>query len=355
MNRLVIIGNGFDLAHGLPTRYKDFIEDYLCNSLTKFLTEENFDDLLISINYINSYERYADKNPVTNYDSAIELIEILKSKHYIDFKFNSHFFWSLTQNLSNLNWVDVENEYFEALNSCRNTPNGFFHFETVDQLNIEFDYIKKLLEEYLSKTINNFNSTINPNKYSRIFCQHILKEEVLLDNLGNDIVPQNMLLLNFNYTPLLESYYDKCNNIIPTDVNYIHGELENVDNPIIFGFGDEYDKDYKDFEDKKNNSLFEHIKSFGYFKTKNYHNLIRFLDSDDYQVYIVGHSCGLSDRTMLKEIFENEKCKSIKIFYHQRNDGTNDYREKTMEISRHFEDKGLMRKKIVTFELSKNM
>ena len=25
MNRLVLIGNGFDLAHGLKTSYKDFI------------------------------------------------------------------------------------------------------------------------------------------------------------------------------------------------------------------------------------------------------------------------------------------------------------------------------------------
>ena len=25
MNKLVIIGNGFDLAHGLPTRYEDFL------------------------------------------------------------------------------------------------------------------------------------------------------------------------------------------------------------------------------------------------------------------------------------------------------------------------------------------
>ena len=26
MNRLIIIGNGFDLEHNLPTSYKDFIE-----------------------------------------------------------------------------------------------------------------------------------------------------------------------------------------------------------------------------------------------------------------------------------------------------------------------------------------
>ena len=28
MNRIIIIGNGFDLAHNLKTRYKDFINDY---------------------------------------------------------------------------------------------------------------------------------------------------------------------------------------------------------------------------------------------------------------------------------------------------------------------------------------
>src|SRR5690606_18117762 len=97
------------------------------------------------------------------------------------------------------------------------------------------------------------------------------------------------------------------------------------DNPIIFGFGDEYDKSYGEFENFKNKELFRHIKSFGYFKTSNYHDLIRFLGEGDFQVYILGHSCGLSDRTMLKQVFENENCKSIKIFYHQLNDNTNDY------------------------------
>ena len=28
INRIVLIGNGFDLAHGLPTSYQDFIRDY---------------------------------------------------------------------------------------------------------------------------------------------------------------------------------------------------------------------------------------------------------------------------------------------------------------------------------------
>ena len=39
MNRLVIIGNGFDLAHGLKTSYMDFINWYWERRLNARLTE----------------------------------------------------------------------------------------------------------------------------------------------------------------------------------------------------------------------------------------------------------------------------------------------------------------------------
>ena len=41
MNRLVIIGNGFDLAHGLKTSYKDFIDWYWEQRLKDMLTEHS--------------------------------------------------------------------------------------------------------------------------------------------------------------------------------------------------------------------------------------------------------------------------------------------------------------------------
>jgi len=31
MNKLILVGNGFDLAHGLPTKYADFIDDFWKN------------------------------------------------------------------------------------------------------------------------------------------------------------------------------------------------------------------------------------------------------------------------------------------------------------------------------------
>ena len=39
MNRIILIGNGFDLAHGLPTRYEDFINPRFNNEVQNFRTE----------------------------------------------------------------------------------------------------------------------------------------------------------------------------------------------------------------------------------------------------------------------------------------------------------------------------
>lgn len=59
----------------------------------------------------------------------------------------------------------------------------------------------------------------------------------------------------------------------------------------------------------------------------------------------MGHSCGLSDRTMLNKIVEHVNCIKIKIFYYEKNKTENDYIEKMQELSRHFsrDSKGRMR------------
>jgi hypothetical protein len=46
MNRIVIIGNGFDLAQGLETGYEHFLLDYLKGIIEKinFEVVDNFED-----------------------------------------------------------------------------------------------------------------------------------------------------------------------------------------------------------------------------------------------------------------------------------------------------------------------
>jgi len=70
---------------------------------------------------------------------------------------------------------------------------------------------------------------------------------------------------------------------------------------------------------------------------------------EDVTVYIMGHSCGISDRLLLNHILEHENCKKIKIYYYQKSEVDDDYFEKIQEISRHFKgtNKSKMRDRIL--------
>ena len=41
MNRIIIVGNGFDLAHGLKTKYEHFIEWYIMSWVEKNQKEKD--------------------------------------------------------------------------------------------------------------------------------------------------------------------------------------------------------------------------------------------------------------------------------------------------------------------------
>ena len=71
------------------------------------------------------------------------------------------------------------------------------------------------------------------------------------------------------------------------------------------------------------------------------------MDSAPYQVCIMGHSCGNSDRTLLNTLFEHKNCLSIKPYYYIKEDGTDNYLDIIQNISRNFTDMKLMRDRVV--------
>ncbi|MFC4095510.1 AbiH family protein [Euzebyella saccharophila] len=347
MNRLVLIGNGFDLAHGFKTSYSDFILDYFQNAIGEFFKEDVYSDDLFELSYGDSFYRF-DKSKLDTPTTLQEVRDIIEgfisssSGHYVKVKvkFGSKFFKEIFDNFCNLRWVDIENLYFDHLCKLKNEAE-------IIHLNEQFACLTEILEKYLVKLRLDKKDFV-PSSYSRIFTSAIRKEDVLVKGIGSDLVPENLVVLNFNYTATVWNYLNHVGGKIENvDHIYIHGELEDDENPIVLGFGDEMDEEYRKFEKLRNNDLFKHIKSFKYSQTSNYWSLIRFVQSDEFQVVVAGHSCGLSDRTMLKEIFEHENCLSIKVYFYKREDGSDDYTDKSYEISRHFEDKGLMRKKLV--------
>jgi hypothetical protein len=76
--RIVLIGNGFDLAHGLKTSYSDFLSWYMCKAFNEFVSAGFFEDRLINIErkypgMSTSYEQQPkDFNEVINLISCNE-------------------------------------------------------------------------------------------------------------------------------------------------------------------------------------------------------------------------------------------------------------------------------------------
>jgi hypothetical protein len=352
MNRLILIGNGFDLAHHLKTSYSDFVKDYISSCINHFADTGDHKDLLLEMTMKDRISVPVVKNSTTA-DNALSKFDILKSNPKVIMNIKSKFWEDTLIRVSTINWVDLENDYFEHLIALKEGIK--FDFDQVKKLNAEFDFIKDKLKDYLSSLDSESKS-----KYIEDYTQQFLApiryyDFVFKNPVNHGQTPERIAFINFNYTCTVQKYLDRCTRKTKCELIHIHGELGKSHNPIIFGFGDEFNKNYIEFEDLRNKELLKHIKSFAYFKTSNYHNLIRFITSNDFEVFTFGHSLGLSDRTMLKQIFEHKNCISIKIFYHQLENGSSDYTDKTYDISSHFSDKEIMRLKIVPQDKSFSM
>jgi|SRR6185503_648137 len=369
MNRLILIGNGFDLAHGMKTSYNDFILWYMRQCFVDAFHKKGYNDGLIDIQRsyvgINPY-LLKDTSSVTNlidrfyqdgFKGLIENGTFIAGNLQYSSPFNvgkniSPFLRTLLYNCSKSRWVDIENTFYSELKGTLAIRASREEKELrLTRLNESLRVLISQLEKYL-------NSLKQPEYlagYMDILTSPIKKSDVHGIVLTEEIEPEQTLLLNFNYTPTPLMYLDwfkqNSTKVVPK-INFIHGQLGKVTNPMIFGFGDELDDDYLRMEREEARGYFDYIKSFWYFKTSNYRDLVSFIDADPYQVFTLGHSCGLSDRTMLHMLFEHTNCKSVKIFFHGDKEGKNNYTTLTHEIARHFKDKAEMRNKIVSLDRS---
>lgn len=373
MNRLVIIGNGFDMAHGLKTSYKDFINWYWEQRLNNLLTEHApiSEDCLCRLEIKNT----KDCTSWSNFFFFQSLRDVITCKwkyppsdiigsvkeNTDDFSVTySQFFETILQSIETRGWVDIENYYYRLLKMCtENMDCGY----SAKELNGQLAYLQEKLIEYLG--------TIEPNRPIDVLQNAMIDffdpadfstegrkmalENIELDikdmenarynhEMKNKLRPERIMLLSFNYTSTAKMY-DNFN----VEHNYIHGELERPEN-IILGYGDELDKDYQAILDRNDNELLKNVKSVKYLETRHYQNMLEFLMAAPFQILIMEYSCGNSDRTLLNTVFEHENCVSIKPFYHKWDDGTDNYLELVQNISRNFTNMRLFRDRVVNKE-----
>lgn len=346
MNHVVLIGNGFDLAHGLETSYTHFLNWYLKSIANAIEEKQQYEDGIISISPNTNYTSVRDFKKGELSENPIDIFKKIENTNYTC-SISPGFIKNLISNAQERRWVDIENSYYRNLVSIFNEvgKNSKTKTEDVIKLNHAFRLLKTKLIEYLK--IQEKES-------------FLLNNDILLhlQNISNELLNSDSIyFINFNYTSFIEKYFNedkissKANQI---KLINIHGLLNHKEENIIFGYGDETDEHYEKLEKLQNKEYLKFIKSFGYAYTKNYQNLITYL-GNPFKVHIFGHSCGLSDRVLLKEIFEHKNCQEIEMYYYQKDENTNDFIDKYMDISNHFsiQNKGKMRVRIKDFENSK--
>ena len=399
MNRIVLIGNGFDLAHGLKTSYADFINWYWEQLMNKILfsmvsdINDGLCEVKLKSNVYGFYNHFKYIKPADKSLNGYDFLKHLKKDHGFEIKVSP-----LLEEIMNTftsNWVDIESTYYRLLcrslsmDECDAPMNAI-------QLNHDLWTLTLKLSEYLTLLTSENKVTINQEIQNKIL-EPIQKQDVaicaqrnlelfieerctktnvfelleyfgynysihrrhienaqkeyeaqkkidLTDENAHLLLPDKVLILNFNYTKIADSYVNE--KLSPFSIIHIHGDLEQATN-MVFGYGDELDKHYTELVDLNNNIYLRHIKSHKYLEAENYRQLLQFVNAAPYQIYIMGHSCGNSDRTLLNTLFEHENCVSIKPFYYQNDNGLDNYNEIAQNISRNFTNKQALRDKVV--------
>ena len=124
MKKLIIIGNGFDKAHNLRTRYSEFIEDLFTKKY--FKTPDSHPDILkFCSSGINTFDKL--KKVYKDYNKKVQRNEKIpfyySRREQSDAKFVNFFIELLLIDFAEYNWCDVELKYFEQLMLYDNNQN----------------------------------------------------------------------------------------------------------------------------------------------------------------------------------------------------------------------------------------
>ena len=218
MLNLMVIGNGFDLAHGIKSNYFDF-KNYLLEKNDLCQTNDMY--LIDNGSFI----------PNNDYSDRIALLE--KLQKYI----NSDQLWSDFE--SALGDLDYESLFED--NTCYLIDYGNENWRDADNHTFQFAIEEDLdFVEALQYQLNNWIQSLN------IYVPPL--PSIL--NIIKKYKTQNLHFISFNYTSTLENVY----GINKEKILYIHGKpLEKE--PLIFGHRNQFRR--KSFVEESKDQLFD--------------------------------------------------------------------------------------------------
>lgn len=313
-SNLLIVGNGFDLEHGLKTQYTDFFDviDKKAASKNEIILNDN--KYIIKNNNLLSYlikeykqNKLQGNNWIdieTELKKIISLIEEIKTNNFID----------------NMNYYKGENEYTTIYKIYSKSSYYFknYLFPFAEAAN----YCKYLKKEY-DTSIKNLESNLN--ELTNMLRDYLLEQDI--SNLTktkdiSDIDYKITHVLSFNYTDTFRKLYSKLDN---DKIDFIHGSLNK--NNLVLGINETLTEDTA-------NKIVDTVYFKKYFQRiykKTDYKYIDWLDHVNFDtVYIHGHSLDESDKEILEKIINSvlkKDTSTVKIFYydekHYRQEVTN--------------------------------
>jgi len=347
MQNILIIGNGFDLYHKLPTRYTDF----LCmvknwgEFYSKIVSTENADEDGVSCEQFavrvdkagrliaDTLNDFAMKSNCYDLDKLKELDTIIKSniwiKYFVQIQYNKDSWIDFESEIENV-LKNIELFYTEEIFKCedktveesinplcfkiisflmentKSLPKGpFFYNKNTIELLVYGNSKKNLLDE-LKSDLDDLIIALD------IYLEQFISK-IKVDCYSKQIKELGMInLLNFNYTYIFKTIYGGRNL---NEIHQIHGSLQERD--IVLGISDEcFDElDYVYFQ-----KYFQRIqKRTGAFYRAWISDEHSAFDDEPVNLYILGHSLGATDKGVLDEFFKNyDGIKHITIFYYNQ-------------------------------------
>lgn len=324
---ILVLGNGFDLAHGLKTKYTDFL-DWV--KLEYNLYKPDLEDKYIIESGIKDKSQIWE-NPLCykkevllldNVEMQKEIWTCISENIWIDYFINNPMYHKE-------NWIDFEFEICRIIKMIEESDEKKIYFILTSEMNLDENIknikpfeINNILERDLDKLIVLLNNYL------------LYIESNIVDKL--EIIPTISLLaknidfvLSFNYTHTFQKIYE-CRE---TKYHYIHGETKDyeISKNLVLGIN-EYLRD----KDKKSNYIY-FKKYFQRIYKKTGNDYKRWLAAPEYEVdmginellsrstgnnfinkfniHIFGHSLDVTDGDIIKELLLHENTHTT-IYYH---------------------------------------
>lgn len=317
---ILILGNGFDLAHELDTRYTDFLDYCQKNDIVGNVWLKHF--ILSKQNLGNKWIDLEDEiyQVIKNIDENIKKA----TNNYKNPLFPKAYCF-------HNNYINQDSDLRKILLQLQNYSRSP---KTDDKEYVSFDGRSKNYSYYFFATHKGFVNFLYDQlrEVTEIFDKY-LTDEVLpkigKKNFEFSLANRNYIrVLNFNYTNTYEKLYHLHN--INAEANpkyvYVHGKICNSDEcNLILGTHSFYNHLPNDLAEEVHvefNIFKKHNQRHRYGTIEAYQGLLRELNDKKRIIkpifYVIGHSLDKADHNILKHIFKAKEDSIINVYYHNQ-------------------------------------